>query len=663
MKYSRMAILVWCALTLWVSAPALAEQPLTQPGKTTVFQRVVSHPGAKLYSDASASKVLGSPRTFTSYYVYGNEGDMLRVGVSSTKADGWLKVSESTNWPQAITMVFTDQMGRQPVLFFKNHDALLDLCTADSIKDVVEQYLALFNTPGARKPADLPVIATEPLEKEGQVAQKDFYLMPVLDIDTQFAKSGTQLLQVACIDPGTPEEKKKPDSDKKAGADGMTTGLVFIIDTTKSMKPYIDQTRNVVRAVYDRLQGSKAKDKVAMAVVAFRSNVEKSPATEYNTQIVSDFVTVDDRNALESLLAKVEECQASTHDFDEDSLAGVKAAVDSLSWKNVDAKTMLLITDAGPLDGSDPTSKTGMSPEGMADYLRTNNIYLTAMHIKTPLGKKDHEYAEKSYKKLSMMSNNKSSYLPINAPTPSEGAEQFRKSAKSFADAFCGIAEKQFESGKLQKPKTEELPKNASPEEQARRLAETIGYAMQLQFVGDKRGTTAPQVVNAWIADADLSSLEANPNAAPVPVVYPAVLLTKLQLSQLRNQVKLIIKTAEEAFLQDSAQFNFYEQLLSAAAMASRDPSSFNRDPQANLAQKGVLLEVLDGLPYRSQVVNMQAEDWTNMTTGQQQEFIRRLKGLIRRYEEYDRDNTHWEGFGSQNANEWVYRIPLNMLP
>ena len=38
-------------------------------------------------------------------------------------------------------------------------------------------------------------------------------------------------------------------------------------------------------------------------------------------------------------------------------------------------------------------------------------------------------------------------------------------------------------------------------------------------------------------------------------------------------------------------------------------------------------------------------------------------KKRSREYERYDRDNTHWESFGSPNANEWVYRVPLKMLP
>lgn len=310
-----------------------------------------------------------------------------------------------------------------------------------------------------------------------------------------------------------------------------------------------------------------------------------------------------------------------------------------------------------------------MSAEGMADYLRTNNIYLTAIHIHTPQakklksGKNDIAYAKKNYLELSKMSNNQSSYIAINALDPNKGAEAFKKVGNTVADVFCRIAENQVKGSIAEKPKEETLDKDATPEEQARHLAEITGYAMQLQFAGNKNETTAPHVVKAWIADSDLVSLEEHPNEAPVPAVIPAVLLTKTQLSQLRKQVNNIITTAEEAFLQDSADFNFYEQLISAAAQMSRDPSAFTDDPNANLAKKGVLLEVLDGLPYKSRILGLKQEDWVNMSTGEQQEFIKRLKGLVRLYDEYDRDNTHWESFGSKNVNDFVYRVPLNVLP
>lgn len=666
MKYLMMAGFL---LGLFWSGTCMAEQPLLQEGKKTVFERVVSHPGAVLYQDEGATKEIGKPRTFTSYYVYEKKGDAYKVGVSASRSDGWLKKSDVTPWHQAITMVFTPNTGRDPVLFFKDQKDLIDVCSSDGIGAQVAEYVELFSNPKAPKPAGLPVIAAEPSGEAGQVQQKDFYLLPVLQMNDEFSESGTRLLEVACIDPGNAGADTKGAGDKKGNDaksknDGMKMGIVFVVDTTMSMGPYIDQTKEIIRKVYDSLQHSPAKDNVAIAVVAYRSNVDKRPDTEYNTKIISDFTTVNDREKLEALLEEAQECQKSTHAFDEDAMAGVQDAVDKLSWDGIDSRAMLLITDAGPLAADDATSRTGMSPEGMASLLKRNNIYMTVAHVKSPSGKKDHAYAEKSYRELSLLGNGRSSYIPIDAPNVQTGAESFNKVGSIIAERYRQVAELTASpEKKVIKPPKQDVAANASPEERARQTADAIGYAMQLQFAGNQNETRAPQVVSAWIADADLTQLEKNPQAAPVPVVEPAVLLTKAQLSQLRKQLKTIIETAEEAFLQDSENFNFYEQLLSAAAQMSRDPSSFTKDPGANLAQKGVVLEVLDGLPYKSQILRMKQEDWSNMSTGEQQLFIRRLKGLVSNYEKYDRDNQHWEGFGSPEPNEWVYRVPLRDLP
>ena len=50
-------------------------------------------------------------------------------------------------------------------------------------------------------------------------------------------------------------------------------------------------------------------------------------------------------------------------------------------------------------------------------------------------------------------------------------------------------------------------------------------------------------------------------------------------------------------------------------------------------------------------------------TRGEQTAFINRLKSRLARYEEYDRDRENWESFGQSNAGDWVYRVPLSMLP
>jgi serine/threonine-protein kinase PpkA len=168
-------------------------------------------------------------------------------------------------------------------------------------------------------------------------------------------------------------------------------------------------------------------------------------------------------------------------------------------------------------------------------------------------------------------------------------------------------------------------------------------------------------VVNAWIAEADLERLVSDPQAQPVLAAVPTVLLTKTQLSQLRQQISLIYDHAVRALLTEEK--NFFQSILSAAVQLTNDPTQFSNKPGQNLAQMGVLGEFLEGLPYVSHVMSLTEEDWRNMSTGEQKKFIDHLHARIALYDEYDKDNANWEGFGSQNRNEWVYRVPLTMLP
>ena len=184
---------------------------------------------------------------------------------------------------------------------------------------------------------------------------------------------------------------------------------------------------------------------------------------------------------------------------------------------------------------------------------------------------------------------------------------------------------------------------------------------MQLQFLGNRQRSVAPTVVKAWIADADLAKLENTAGGAPVLACEPAVLLTKGQLSHLYQQMKLLLQASEEAFLNGDA--DLFGQIRSAAVQMSLDPKQFELNPERNLAENKLLDEVLLDLPYKSQVSGMTQQDWESMSTGARQSFISRLKALLARYEEYDHDSTHWESFGATNPNDWVYRVPLKMLP
>lgn len=661
----RLWLPLFAALCLGLAAaavraePAPSSGPLLQEGKKNLFQRVVSHPGASLRAEprADATVLQEAVVPFTVLYVYARQDGWLRVGPSTSQPAGWLEAAKATDWNQSLTLLFTPRTGRDPVLFFKTEQDLNALCSA---QDMEKQLDALLNAaaasakPGtggaaADLPATFPVIASEPGGAQGAVSEKRFYLMPILAMQDPF--DGVKFLRVASIDPG--DYAKNKDGQGKNGP--PKTGIALVIDTSISMKPYIEQSLNVVRQIYDKIEQDKMADNVGFAVVAFRSSTTATPGLEYVSRVVSDFATAKNRKSLEDKLAQVREATVSSHDFNEDSLAGVYKAVEELNWSEYTSRLILLITDAGPLKSGDTYASVKMGVNELNDFARQKGIWITVLHVKSPGGARNHSYAEQSYRALSKLSGNRSNYQAVAAPTPAEGARQFAAVAKTLAAGMVDMV-KNTADGKIMTRPKDETPQQATPEQRAAQLAATLGYAMQLEYLGRARENQAPGVVNSWIADMDLKRLARHEQS---PSVEVAVLLTKNQLNDLSAQLKAIIDNAERTKKTDSR--DFFQGILSASTRMARDPNLPTQGK--NLAELGVLAEFLDGLPYKSDIMLLREEDWYRMSIGEQTAFINRLKSRLARYEEYDRDRANWESFGQPNAGDWVYRVPLNMLP
>ena len=334
----RLLFLLACLMALFAGA-AQARTSLVQDGKKTVFQRVITHPGAQLFAgpEQGAPVLRESVKTFTAMYIYDNKGDRLEVGVSSSRADGWINARDVTVWPQAITMLFTDRTGRAPVLFFRDHAAIDATCRAPSVKKAVTRYAGQL-AGKAPLPPDFPVVASEP--QETAVAEKNFYLLPVLNVDRQYVP--LDLLEVTYINPGISPAAQTPPAQ-------LRTGFAFVINRTSSMKPYIAQTLVLIRSLYDQLEKSAYKDNVP-----FCDDTRHKAKTDYTAKVICDFKTVAQRAELEKALAAVQETTVSTHDFNEAPFAGIKEAADSLSWQDFGARIMMMASDAGPLDADRP---------------------------------------------------------------------------------------------------------------------------------------------------------------------------------------------------------------------------------------------------------------------------------------------------------------------
>ena len=648
----RLTVFLLCLLcgTLILASNTEAA-PLLQEGKRTLYQRVISHPTAQLYAQASdQSQVVDKGlRPFTPLYVYERGQGWLNVGKGTNKADGWIKADLTTPWNQSLTLLFSNRSQRDPVIFFRDTRALQDICDAPDMSErLVSLQLAV-----AKKKTGPEVVASEPMASSVDLDR--FYLMPILEMQEPY--EGTKFLRVASIDPGQIPGSQYHQGKGGTASDPTTkkaprTGIAIVMDTTVSMQPYIEQSRQLIKTIYDRLQKEKLAEHVGFAFVAFRNSTAAVPELEYVSTVVSDFVTASNRKELESRLAEVREAKVSTHSFNEDSLAGVYNAIESLSWDEYDSRIILLVTDAGPLPSDDRYRSVAMEPQEMADFAGQKGIWIVAVHIKTPAGASNHDYAEQAYRTLSMK-NGSAQYQSIKTSNPKEGARYFAAVAESLAKTMEQVVTLTTQGKMLTRPK-DAAPKN--PEEDAAQLAQRLGYALQLEYLGRANRTPAPQVVSSWITDMDLAHLA---RGQRVPNVEVAVLLTKAQLNDLHAQIGAIIDNAERTKKTDST--DFFQGILSASARTARDP---NMPTQGKtLAELGVLGEFLDGLPYRSEVMLLTEEDWYRKSIGEQTAFINRLKSKLARYEEYDRDRKNWETFGTFSANDWVYRVPLNMLP
>ncbi|MFH1058853.1 MAG: vWA domain-containing protein, partial [Pseudomonadota bacterium] len=439
------------------------------------------------------------------------------------------------------------------------------------------------------------------------------------------------------------------------------TAIVFIIDTTISMGPYIERARQVVRKVFDDVEKAGLSDRVAYGMVAFRNNLGKSPGLDYVTKVISDLRDGAQRAELEQALTQVHEAKASSHSFNEDAFAGVKTALDQLHWQPYASRIALVITDAGALRNDDPLAATGMNEAEMADLARAKDVKLMVLHLKTPAGtahsRNNHAPAEAQYRALTKQEDKELGqfYFAIPAGSPEGGVNTYGQVTEAASAGMVRMVQATARGEMLPKPGPPPAkPENDPVKEMERKIA-VLGYAMQLEFLGRRDQVHAPQVVRAYVSDMDLASPSSRPN------FLITALLTKNQLSDLQQQLKIIVDNAIRTHQTGSK--DFFQGIISAATQITRDPGGLSRAPGANLMQLGVLGEFLEGLPYKSSVQRMTEDRWYGMSVGEQAAFVSELRSKIRRYAEYHDDRDNWESFGAANPGDAVYRVPLAMLP
>ncbi|HHJ16973.1 MAG TPA: VWA domain-containing protein [Gammaproteobacteria bacterium] len=651
-------------LLLVALPPAMAERkPLLMEGKKTLYQRVLTRPGASLVKQPGQTDAGKPLAVFSRFYVYARSDaqgkEWLEVGPDPRgNTSGWLRADLTVPWKQQLVLAFANPAGRERNLLFASRDALADVLESEEAGKLAAGLRAKVEKGGR----DERVISIEP---ETYVdINKQFYLLPILQSEEIYTALGptARVLEVASV---TRDESKADGAGGGGAAEDEDAGflksfkaaVVFVIDSTVSMGPYIERTREAVTRIYRRIEAAGMLDRVKFGLVAYRSNVEVSPGLEYVAREYVDPVEVQDGKDFLSRVKALKRATVSTARFSEDSYAGLMLALDEVDWKEFGARYMILVTDAGALKGDDPLSATGLDAEQVRLEALHRGVATYVMHLKTPQGKKNHASAEAQYRTLSthpLLSN------PLYYPVKTGSVEQFGKIVDSLADAIVEQVEAARKGGKVAGSAASASAdfgtdtSSLSQEEKVREDIARLGYAMQLAYLGRVKQTQAPPVFRAWITDIDFD----DPIRRSVDV---HVLLTKKQLSDMQLVLKGIVDAANEGL---TSPEKFYDSLRSFVSVLGRDPNAVVQKSSTRLADMGLLGEYLDDLPYKSRVMNLDQDTWSRWGVQEQLAFINSVKSMMRLYEIYNSDTGRWISLaeGSDPADH-VYPVPLDALP
>ncbi|MCW1754163.1 MULTISPECIES: vWA domain-containing protein [Rhizobium] len=602
--------------------PALADQPsraaLPMPGKTTLYQRVITKPAGVMRKEprADGDVVEAKVPTFSVFYIYAERDGFVELGSNSHgETKGWMARDSVVDWKQSIVVAFNNRAdaGRDRQSFYAD-------------KAQLEHALSS----GGRSAEG--VIAREP-ENAIDIAQ-NFYLLPILGHESTYLPGDSEgnLLEVASV---TEDTENRDDRDFKAA-------VVFVIDTTVSMDPYIEQTKQAVQQISQTLENSDLAGKFSFGLVGFRQSERTNPGIGYH---VRNFLPLSSHSGAAEFITKIDQMKVAsrpTEGFDEDSIGGIDLAIKDNDWRDFKARYLILITDAGPRSPELGDNYAQMLSVGeLAGNLRANKIRAQILHLKTPAGASDHASAEAKYREVSAMDG--SAYARYTSVRNGD-LHAFRSEIDVVASEILGTSRDIAANREITEPEAQDVSTSANIRRAAR--------AFQLEYVGSREGESAPPFYRAWTVDRAFNDFRRQ-------ALDVRILLTKNQLSTMTENLREIVERANRpGELLDANRF--FQDIQDLALRTSNDPTQLNE----NRTLGNAIAEYLDDLPYKSQTTALTMQDWVSAGATEQRDIMHALNSKLEFYERVHNNPDLWFALHEDAApGEYVTTMSLDRMP
>ncbi|NPA08713.1 MAG: VWA domain-containing protein, partial [Chlorobi bacterium] len=676
-------------------------KPIVIPGKSFLPLKVIARPFSNIYKepDENSPIVEENVPVFQPYFVYTKP----KTSITSTQPTGWyevgsdnrgtilgwMKANDVMEWKQAMCLAYQHPLGRKPVLMFKDIKPLQELVNLpeEERKKKVEGYYKAIES--KQIPDNFPIVAMEP---EGAIdITKHFYLLPILEsaevqIEGREArlikmasapKSGRGKTELTATHTQNVKQSESNTSIQKADSnetspvnlannatvhsDNMTADLnlekgivldeearkkvamdiVFVVDMTQSMQPYIDATTEAIKSMVEKISKDPViSQKIRFGLWGYRDSLD-IPGMEFVTKNFTP--ELQEVKTFVNTLSKVKAAKFSSQGYPEDVFSGVDDAMRKTAWRKNAIRIVVLIGDAPSHPPGHKWNLSGQSAETLRTFANDNKIYIAAFHIVNPQAGKYNEVAEMQFRTLARNPGDKSGYKAI----PANNIALFTTATRELADSLTNLI-KQASLGVVRIP----YAQSGHGSQNAKNIGMNIGYAALVEWLGSHKGLETPRDIIAWVIDKDLL----DPAISSLDV---RILINKKNLDSLKKTLSDILAAGRRGIISGES---FFDALLAVASAGSRDPDQIRN--AKTLAETGLLPEFLQGLPYKSQIMEMNNEIWSSMSVAQQEEFLNGLEAKIQLYVAIHDAPEGWVALNpSADPDEYVYPLSLAALP
>jgi hypothetical protein len=609
-------------------------RPLLVEGRQTVYQRVLTRPGAMLHADPKADATRQYP-AFQPLYVYGSQPGWVQVGPSTASGpEGWVPAAQVVEWKQNIVAAFTNAAGRKRQILFDSEAALRALMEDEALAQTQARMLDQIAT-GTVDPA-FGIVAAEPADYVNIVER--LYLMPILDFVQDLHPLNYEdnlLMKVASV-------PLRSQGGTGAIADNFDAGIVFVFDTTRSMGPYIERTKQAVERIVEDMRGTEIGDRVQFGVVGFRDNPEAAPGLEYRTRTLLPLARRRDQApVVATIRAATRVAAANSPGFNEDSMAGVEDAIELTDWDQsgadpFDARIVILITDAGPKDPRDPNARSDIGAAELQRAAQDRGIAVMTLHLQTPDGgAAQHQWAAVQYRLLSRFHDNSFYYgIPDGSP-------------QGFEDTVTLLVTALTDTIRVARDEQTVLsPDQAGPD------LVNLGLALQLAYLGRLRGTQAPDVIEGWVSEKAVE----DPRRL---AIEPRLLVTKNEMATMAELLDNLLALGERArSAEDSG--SFFAQVRDVVARMAQNPDRLVAPGSETL---GGALEFLEDLPYESQLMLTTESRWQQSAMNRRA-ILDGMRQKLVQYRKWLHDPKVWTAlYDGAPDGEHVFAMPFDVLP